>query len=393
MDNNQVDKYFKENSHRFDEQPGADLWAKIEAGLDVAPTATKTVGKGRLFTGKGLLLLVSGIVLIGVLVVFFMPTKTDKKTNKYLPEVQPQQTVVAAQDTVSTAADTLKEHSVITGPEKAMKSEVDVLQVAPVAETDSIVMTNIPVVNQKPVQTLVPMQRKIRVSVQESAKRTVITIREKISQQKFDSITAASLEQYKHKAGMQLIIKSVQGYVYRYTFPAAEKLLVRGSVADTIKPRINNPKMQLEAVLIRKPVGQSLATDSISFTPKYDSITDTYYVQYGRQDVIRQAPVYVSQLTVQPEFPGGVTELLNFINKTFRYPQIGKELIAKVHVSFIIETDGSISNIKVLKDPGYGLGAEAVRVLKQLTIKWKPGEVKGKIVRTAYFMPITVKIK
>ncbi|MNY48601.1 Gram-negative bacterial tonB protein [compost metagenome] len=63
----------------------------------------------------------------------------------------------------------------------------------------------------------------------------------------------------------------------------------------------------------------------------------------------------------------------------------------KVYVSFVIERDGSITDITVIKDPGYGLGKEAVRVLKSLKTKWTPGVLNGKTVRTAYNLPITIK--
>jgi hypothetical protein len=389
MDNNELDNYFKENSHRFDEQPGADLWAKIEGGLNAAPApgAGKTMGKGGLFSGKALFLLVIGVLVIGLIVMFFIPTEANVKVEKHSPveqtEVQPSVSHIEKQELIV--------DSIPVKVNAIVQERKPVTVVGNVLRVDTLKQIIQPVAVAK-VQLPEQEVRRIKVSVQESAKRTVITIREKISQQKFDSITAASLEQYKDKAGMQLIIKSFQGYIYRYTFPAAGKLLVRGSNADTIKPRINNPKINLTAVL--KPVSQSLAVDSTVFEPKYDSVTGAYYIQYGtKSGDVEQEPVYTAQLTVQPEFPGGATALIAFINKTFRYPQIGKDLNAKVHVSFIIETDGSISNIKVLKEPGYGLGAEAVRVLKLLTTQWQPGEVKGKAVRTAYFMPITIKIK
>ena len=56
-------------------------------------------------------------------------------------------------------------------------------------------------------------------------------------------------------------------------------------------------------------------------------------------------------------------------------------------VTFIIEADGSVSNIKVLRDIGGGCGAEAVRVVK-LMPKWKPGKQHGKAVRTQFNLPI-----
>jgi len=63
-----------------------------------------------------------------------------------------------------------------------------------------------------------------------------------------------------------------------------------------------------------------------------------------------------------------------------------------VYVSFVIERDGSMTDIQVKRDPGYGLGKEAVRVLKSIKTKWAPGMIAGKPVRTAYNLPITVEM-
>jgi protein TonB len=58
----------------------------------------------------------------------------------------------------------------------------------------------------------------------------------------------------------------------------------------------------------------------------------------------------------------------------------------------VIEKDGSMTNIHVKRDPGYGLGKEAIRVLKSLRTKWTPGIINSKPVRTAYDLPITVQM-
>jgi hypothetical protein len=60
----------------------------------------------------------------------------------------------------------------------------------------------------------------------------------------------------------------------------------------------------------------------------------------------------------------------------------------KAYMQFIIEKDGSLSDIKTIKDPGYGLGDEAIRVLK-LSPKWTAATQEGKAVRVMYSLPIT----
>jgi protein TonB len=92
-----------------------------------------------------------------------------------------------------------------------------------------------------------------------------------------------------------------------------------------------------------------------------------------------------------PEFPGGIKKFYTYVGNNFEKPELETENAIRVSVSFVIEKDGSMTDIKVLKDPGYGLGAEAIRVLKSLKTKWSPGMYEGKAVRTSYNLPITIQ--
>ncbi|MNX39750.1 Gram-negative bacterial tonB protein [compost metagenome] len=92
-----------------------------------------------------------------------------------------------------------------------------------------------------------------------------------------------------------------------------------------------------------------------------------------------------------PEFPGGMAKFYTYVGNNFQKPELDAEKTLRVYVSFVIERDGSITDITVIKDPGYGLGKEAIRVLKSIKAKWTPGILNGKTVRTAYNLPITIK--
>ncbi|WP_417354078.1 M56 family metallopeptidase [Flavobacterium sp.] len=102
--------------------------------------------------------------------------------------------------------------------------------------------------------------------------------------------------------------------------------------------------------------------------------------------------INLAGLTKQPEYPGGMPEFYNYINKNFTIPDVKENKVLKIYISFVIEKDGSMSSIKVLRDPGYGAGEEAVRVLKSVPEKWIPGEMDGKTVRSSYTLPITLNI-
>ncbi|HEY5327935.1 MAG TPA: TonB family protein, partial [Mucilaginibacter sp.] len=90
-----------------------------------------------------------------------------------------------------------------------------------------------------------------------------------------------------------------------------------------------------------------------------------------------------------PEFPGGVEAFGDFLAKTIKYPvelRLNK-IQGRVIVSFIVETDGSLSNFRVARGIGYGADEEAIRALA-LSPKWKPGIQNGHLVRVAYSVPI-----
>ncbi|WP_426483942.1 energy transducer TonB [Flavobacterium sp. 2] len=106
---------------------------------------------------------------------------------------------------------------------------------------------------------------------------------------------------------------------------------------------------------------------------------------------VDNSPVIAAALDKMPSFPGGMDKFYSYVGNNFNRPELDAEMTLKVYVSFVIERDGSITDIMVQKDPGYGMGKEAIRVLKSLKTKWVPGVLNGKAVRTAYNLPITIK--
>ena len=97
---------------------------------------------------------------------------------------------------------------------------------------------------------------------------------------------------------------------------------------------------------------------------------------------------------VMPEYPGGEQAMMKFVADNVKYPQeaIDKEVSGRVMVGFVVEKDGSISDVKVVKGIGGGCDEEAVRVVNAMP-KWKPGMDKGKPVRVSYIMPFTFKLQ
>ena len=94
-----------------------------------------------------------------------------------------------------------------------------------------------------------------------------------------------------------------------------------------------------------------------------------------------------------PAFPGGEKALLEYVFKNIKYPQIAREtgIQGRVFVGFVVEPDGSVSNVKILRGIGGGCDEEAMRVIKSLA-KWKPGKQRGKAVRVSYQIPVVFKL-
>ena len=96
-------------------------------------------------------------------------------------------------------------------------------------------------------------------------------------------------------------------------------------------------------------------------------------------------------IEVKADFPGGIDKFRNFIGKNFQMPEDEDFPGGKVFVTFVVEKDGSLTDIKVIRDAGYGTGKEAIRVIKSSNVKWNPGEQNGKKVRMQFMMPINLQ--
>ena len=95
-----------------------------------------------------------------------------------------------------------------------------------------------------------------------------------------------------------------------------------------------------------------------------------------------------------PSFPGGVNALMAYLSSSMKYPPEAekKGLQGRVILSFIVETDGSISNVEIKKSIHPLLDAEAIRVVKAMP-QWYPGKHKGQPVRVKYTLPLTFRLQ
>jgi TonB family protein len=101
-----------------------------------------------------------------------------------------------------------------------------------------------------------------------------------------------------------------------------------------------------------------------------------------------EEPVF-TVVEVMPKFKGGKEALYTYLGNNIKYPEDAKKegIEGTVYVTYVIEKDGSVSHVKVLRGVHESLDKEAVRVIKEMP-KWEPGKQRGKPVRVQYNMPI-----
>lgn len=138
---------------------------------------------------------------------------------------------------------------------------------------------------------------------------------------------------------------------------------------------------------IKEIVDKKLGAETIKGDPDAELTVEPV----GNGDVVEEDnSIYnTAGIEVKPDFPGGMEKFYKFVGKNYQVPE-EEGLKGKVFVSFVVEKDGSLTDIKVIRDIGYGTGKEAIRVLKSCP-KWNPGEQNGKKVRVLYSLPINIQ--
>ena len=104
-----------------------------------------------------------------------------------------------------------------------------------------------------------------------------------------------------------------------------------------------------------------------------------------RIDAQQEEPIY-DIVEVMPEFPGGKEALMNYLTKNLKFPDGAREQ-STVYIAFIVEMDGRISGVRVLRGIGGAFDEEAMRVVRNMPM-WQPGTHRGKAVRVRYNLPI-----
>lgn len=114
-------------------------------------------------------------------------------------------------------------------------------------------------------------------------------------------------------------------------------------------------------------------------------------VEEAEEESSQQIFVIVEEM---PDFPGGQSALLQYLKKSIKYPVIAQEngIQGRVTCTFVVEKDGSVTDVQVARGVEPSLDREAIRVINAMP-KWKPGKQRGKPVRVKYTLPVTFRLQ
>ena len=123
----------------------------------------------------------------------------------------------------------------------------------------------------------------------------------------------------------------------------------------------------------------------------FGSMTQLSYAQSEQDSTQKEYQFF--EITEVPKFPGGANEMMKFLSENIVYPDIAQDngIQGTVSVQFVVDKDGSLTDIKVLRNPGGGLGDEGKRIV-ELMPKWSPGYQKNEPVRVKMIIPLRFKL-
>ena len=175
---------------------------------------------------------------------------------------------------------------------------------------------------------------------------------------------------------------------YAFVLPVAAT-----AMAAFARPEISRQMAEISSAkitdlsrMVQTTAAERTRPEAIDTTTSAREVMVTGYAQFTDNKVYESAEV-------MPEFPGGEVELLKFVAKRVKYPTEAQRKGAqgRVIVKFVVETNGSISNIHVVKGIDPLLDAEAIRVCTTMPT-WAPARQEGKAVRCYYTIPVTFRL-
>ena len=158
----------------------------------------------------------------------------------------------------------------------------------------------------------------------------------------------------------------------------------------------------VEETIAEEPIIEEAAVETLAEEVVVEEVVEEVTEEVAEEVVVEEAvveepveePVLKFGLDVQPEYPGGLTEAMKVVAANTKYPAEAKAngWEGKVICTLIVEKDGSVSSVKVMRSSGYTvLDDEAVRAFSTLS-NWAPGQKDGKPVRAQVMLPLQFKL-
>lgn len=132
--------------------------------------------------------------------------------------------------------------------------------------------------------------------------------------------------------------------------------------------------------------------EELELDMEVDQHTEIEFIESTVEEVVEEEIFTIVE--DMPSFPGGEEALFKYLAQNIKYPQIAKEagITGRVFVNFVIDKQGNVTEVKVLRGIGGGCDEEAVRVVKNMP-KWSAGKQRGKPVKVSYNLPIKFSLK
>jgi protein TonB len=154
-----------------------------------------------------------------------------------------------------------------------------------------------------------------------------------------------------------------------------------------VKPPPPQPPPQVTIINVVK--NDVVVENDITIDVEFDENMEVAEYQFVKEEEEIEEQQIFLVVEEMPEFPGGDAKMYEFIGKNIEYPRMAKEsgISGRVFVTFVVERDGKVTDVQVIRGIGGGCDEEAIRVIKAMP-KWNAGKQRGKPVRVQYRMPI-----
>jgi len=180
--------------------------------------------------------------------------------------------------------------------------------------------------------------------------------------------------------------RSIEGFGERIVEDIPEEIIP--ITEQKVKPPPPPPPKKV--VVINVVEDDVEVEDDLMIDAEADETTemDEYIPIEVDEEIVDEAPIF-TVVESMPEFPGGQPKLYTYLGEHIKYPVMAKEsgIQGKVFVTFVVETDGSITDVRLLRGIGGGCDEEAIRVVQSMP-NWRPGKQRGKPVRVQYNLPV-----